>query len=243
MTYGRVGRHALPPRRRRQRRCIRRLEREPTSCVTVTLRSTGWSSHALAMHHSMNYRCVVLYGRCRAVDGEAEKRRAFDAVVEHSVTGRERGRASRQRPRAWQQDPGAARTRRRGVGEGARRRPGRRPRGPRAAGLGRGDPRAAGAGRAGGGPRHGHASTVALEVTEVGLLRVALDVDLDLAVGVAGDEVGHALHAKGCGGRSRSAPTSTGCATSRRRSRGWRRMRMKVFPTTSSTRRRPWAAG
>jgi hypothetical protein len=30
----------------------------------------------------------VLYGRAERVDGEAEKRRAFDAVVEHSVTGR-----------------------------------------------------------------------------------------------------------------------------------------------------------
>jgi nitroimidazol reductase NimA-like FMN-containing flavoprotein (pyridoxamine 5'-phosphate oxidase superfamily) len=56
-------------------------------CVTVTLLD-GLVLARAAMHHSMNYRCVVLYGRAERVDGEAEKRRAFDAVVEHSVTGR-----------------------------------------------------------------------------------------------------------------------------------------------------------
>jgi uncharacterized protein len=56
-------------------------------CVTVTLLD-GLVLARAAMHHSMNYRCVVLYGRAERVDGEAEKRRAFDAVVEHSVAGR-----------------------------------------------------------------------------------------------------------------------------------------------------------
>ena len=58
-------------------------------CVTVTLLD-GLVLARAAMHHSMNYRCVVLYGRAERVDGEAEKRRAFDAVVEHSVAGRAR---------------------------------------------------------------------------------------------------------------------------------------------------------
>jgi len=56
-------------------------------CVTVTLLD-GLVLARAAMHHSMHYRCVVLYGRAERVDGEAEKRRAFDAVVEHSVAGR-----------------------------------------------------------------------------------------------------------------------------------------------------------
>jgi uncharacterized protein len=56
-------------------------------CVTVTLLD-GLVLARAAMHHSMNYRYVVLYGRAERVHDEAEKRRAFDAVVEHSVAGR-----------------------------------------------------------------------------------------------------------------------------------------------------------
>jgi nitroimidazol reductase NimA-like FMN-containing flavoprotein (pyridoxamine 5'-phosphate oxidase superfamily) len=56
-------------------------------CVTVTLLD-GLVLARAAMHHSMNYRCVVLYGVGERVDDDAEKRRAFDAVVEQSVAGR-----------------------------------------------------------------------------------------------------------------------------------------------------------
>jgi nitroimidazol reductase NimA-like FMN-containing flavoprotein (pyridoxamine 5'-phosphate oxidase superfamily) len=56
-------------------------------CVTVTLLD-GLVLARAAMHHSMNYGCVVLSGRAVRVAGAAEKRRAFDAVVEHSVAGR-----------------------------------------------------------------------------------------------------------------------------------------------------------
>jgi nitroimidazol reductase NimA-like FMN-containing flavoprotein (pyridoxamine 5'-phosphate oxidase superfamily) len=56
-------------------------------CVTVTLLD-GLVMARAAMHHSMNYRCVVLYGVAERVDDEAEKRRAFDAVVEHARAGR-----------------------------------------------------------------------------------------------------------------------------------------------------------
>ena len=84
--------------------------------------------------------------------GRARRRRgggaAFGAVVEHSVTGRS-GHAPP--TTSSSEDPGAARPRRRGVGEGAGGRPSTTPR-TSAAGLGRGDPRVAGAGRAGGGP-------------------------------------------------------------------------------------------
>jgi len=56
-------------------------------CVTVTLLD-GLVLARAAMHHSMNYRCVVLYGVAETVDDEAEKRRAFHAVVEHARVGR-----------------------------------------------------------------------------------------------------------------------------------------------------------
>jgi uncharacterized protein len=56
-------------------------------CVTVTLLD-GLVLARAAMHHSMNYRCVVLYGRAERVDDHIEKRRAFDAVVERSRAGR-----------------------------------------------------------------------------------------------------------------------------------------------------------
>ncbi len=56
-------------------------------CVTVTLLD-GLVLARAAMHHSMNYRCVVLYGVAERVDDEAEKRRAFDAVVDHARAGR-----------------------------------------------------------------------------------------------------------------------------------------------------------
>ena len=56
-------------------------------CVTVTLLD-GLVLARAAMHHSMNYRCVVLYGRAERVDDHIEKRRAFDSVVEGSRTGR-----------------------------------------------------------------------------------------------------------------------------------------------------------
>jgi len=41
-----------------------------------------------AMHHSMNYRSVVLFGVARKVDDPAEKRAALDAIVEHVAPGR-----------------------------------------------------------------------------------------------------------------------------------------------------------
>jgi hypothetical protein len=48
-----------------------------------------------AFHHSMNYRSVVMFGEARPVTDEAEKRRAFEALIDHVVPGRnERIRAS-----------------------------------------------------------------------------------------------------------------------------------------------------
>jgi nitroimidazol reductase NimA-like FMN-containing flavoprotein (pyridoxamine 5'-phosphate oxidase superfamily) len=56
-------------------------------CVTITLLD-GLVLARSAFNHSMNYRSVVLFGRATKVEDEAEKRRAFDAIVEHVLPGR-----------------------------------------------------------------------------------------------------------------------------------------------------------
>lgn len=56
-------------------------------CVTITLLD-GLVLARSAFHHSMNYRSVVLLGIATKVEDEAEKRRAFDMVVEHVLPGR-----------------------------------------------------------------------------------------------------------------------------------------------------------
>lgn len=56
-------------------------------CVTVTLLD-GLVLARSAFHHSMNYRSVIIFGAPRLVTDAAEKRSAFDALVEHVVPGR-----------------------------------------------------------------------------------------------------------------------------------------------------------
>jgi nitroimidazol reductase NimA-like FMN-containing flavoprotein (pyridoxamine 5'-phosphate oxidase superfamily) len=56
-------------------------------CVTITLLD-GLVLARSAFHHSMNYRSVVLLGTARKVEDDDEKRRAFDCIVEHVLTGR-----------------------------------------------------------------------------------------------------------------------------------------------------------
>ncbi len=56
-------------------------------CLTVTLLD-GLVLARSAMHHSMNYRSVVLLGTATEVVDPAEKRAAFRALVEHVVPGR-----------------------------------------------------------------------------------------------------------------------------------------------------------
>jgi nitroimidazol reductase NimA-like FMN-containing flavoprotein (pyridoxamine 5'-phosphate oxidase superfamily) len=58
-------------------------------CVTVTLLD-GIVLARSAMHHSMNYRSVVVLGRASELVAEAEKRAAFDRLVEHALPGRSR---------------------------------------------------------------------------------------------------------------------------------------------------------
>jgi len=61
-------------------------------CVTVTLLD-GLVLARSAFHHSMNYRSVVTLGPAREITDEAEKRRAFDALVDR--VGPERSRLAR----------------------------------------------------------------------------------------------------------------------------------------------------
>jgi nitroimidazol reductase NimA-like FMN-containing flavoprotein (pyridoxamine 5'-phosphate oxidase superfamily) len=56
-------------------------------CVTITL-VDGLVLARSAFHHSMNYRSVVLLGAARKVEDDDEKRRAFDCIVEHVLSGR-----------------------------------------------------------------------------------------------------------------------------------------------------------
>jgi nitroimidazol reductase NimA-like FMN-containing flavoprotein (pyridoxamine 5'-phosphate oxidase superfamily) len=63
------------------------------ACVTVTLLD-GLVLARSYMHHSMNYRSVVVLGAAREVTDSEEKRRAFAALIERV----ERGRSERARP-------------------------------------------------------------------------------------------------------------------------------------------------
>jgi len=56
-------------------------------CIAVTLLD-GLVLARSAFHHSMNYRSVIVYGRAQPVVDDAEKRAAFDCIVEHVVRGR-----------------------------------------------------------------------------------------------------------------------------------------------------------
>jgi len=55
-------------------------------CVTITLLD-GLVLARSAMHHSMNFRSVMLFGRAEAVEGE-DKARVLAALVDHVVPGR-----------------------------------------------------------------------------------------------------------------------------------------------------------
>lgn len=58
-------------------------------CVTVTL-IDGLVLARSAMHHSMNYRSVVILGAAREITAEADKRLALALVVDHAVPSRAR---------------------------------------------------------------------------------------------------------------------------------------------------------
>ncbi|PVG81344.1 flavin-nucleotide-binding protein [Nocardioides gansuensis] len=64
-----------------------RATREATVCVTVT-ELDGLVAARSAFHHSMNYRSAVVIGTARLVEGEDERQRALDLIVDHMVPGR-----------------------------------------------------------------------------------------------------------------------------------------------------------
>lgn len=66
---------------------LRALAAGAPACVTVTLLD-GLVLARAALHHSVNYRSVVIFGTAVEVTGTDEKRRGLMAVVEHIVPGR-----------------------------------------------------------------------------------------------------------------------------------------------------------
>ncbi|KAB2842309.1 MAG: pyridoxamine 5'-phosphate oxidase family protein [Burkholderiales bacterium] len=60
---------------------------ESEACVTIAL-ADGLVLARSAMHHSMNYRSVVIYGRFEAITDAAAKRRSLQAFIEGLYPGR-----------------------------------------------------------------------------------------------------------------------------------------------------------
>src|SRR5271157_1384407 len=68
-------------------RTLRALAAGALACLTVSL-IDGLVLARSAMHHSANYRSVMLLGEARSVLEPEEKLAAFEAIVEHIVPGR-----------------------------------------------------------------------------------------------------------------------------------------------------------
>ncbi len=68
-------------------RMLRSLQQGIDICVTVTLLD-GLVLARSAMHHSMNYRSVVLFGTAELVSDRTEKLQALYAFTEHVMPGR-----------------------------------------------------------------------------------------------------------------------------------------------------------
>src|SRR3954454_23741296 len=71
----------------RGNRMLKALEDGTPCCVTVTLVDELVLARA-ALHHSLNYRSVMVLGEAREVTEPAEKERALRTVVEHIASGR-----------------------------------------------------------------------------------------------------------------------------------------------------------
>jgi uncharacterized protein len=82
-------------------RALRALQAGAPACLTVTLLD-GLVLARSAFHHSVNYRSVVVLGRPRLVEGDAERLAALEAFTERLVPGRwaEVRRPSRQELKA-----------------------------------------------------------------------------------------------------------------------------------------------
>jgi nitroimidazol reductase NimA-like FMN-containing flavoprotein (pyridoxamine 5'-phosphate oxidase superfamily) len=68
-------------------RAMRTLASGAPACLTASLIDALVLARS-AMHHSANYRSVMLLGEAAAIEDEAHKRAAFEAIVEHIVPGR-----------------------------------------------------------------------------------------------------------------------------------------------------------
>ncbi len=68
-------------------RHLREMASGTEICVTVTLLD-GLVLARSALHHSMNYRSVMVFGRAVPVEDMAERSRVLDRFVEHVVPGR-----------------------------------------------------------------------------------------------------------------------------------------------------------
>jgi hypothetical protein len=68
-------------------RTLRALQDGAPTCLTVSLLD-GLVLARAVMHHSANYRSVMLLGRARIVEQRKEKLAALEAVVEHIAPGR-----------------------------------------------------------------------------------------------------------------------------------------------------------
>jgi uncharacterized protein len=68
-------------------RTLRALDAGMPACLTVSLLD-GLVLARAAMHHSANYRSVMLLGEARSVASPEEKLIALEAIVEHIVPGR-----------------------------------------------------------------------------------------------------------------------------------------------------------
>jgi nitroimidazol reductase NimA-like FMN-containing flavoprotein (pyridoxamine 5'-phosphate oxidase superfamily) len=66
---------------------LQALAQGAEACLTVTL-VDGLVLARSAMHHSMNYRSVVLFGRASVVDDLEEKTAVLRALTEHLIPGR-----------------------------------------------------------------------------------------------------------------------------------------------------------
>lgn len=86
MSHWRVG-EALYLHGGKASRIMKLLAAGAPVCVTVTLLD-GLVLARSAFSHSMNYRSVVIYGRCTAVEDAAEKDRVLAPLTDKMVPGR-----------------------------------------------------------------------------------------------------------------------------------------------------------
>ena len=86
MAYGREGDH-LYLHGSSVSRLLKTLEKGVDVCCTVTLLDGLVVARSL-FHHSMNYRSVVLFGKAKLVESEAEKMTALRAFSEQMIPGR-----------------------------------------------------------------------------------------------------------------------------------------------------------